>query len=146
MKLEKELVNAKARVKVIEVQEELEKSKTLNSGLNFGSHIGFTKNSSFRDRTGNNMQSISKNMNVLQLFDKNITRVKDALMHLVHLCRYGNLSISFSSHKNNMPKVLYYGTVYFLLGLRMRKFIVYWIQISKCWKKTRLWTKENWHS
>ena len=138
MKLEKVLVNAKARVKVIEVQEELEKSKTLNSSLNFGNHIGITKNSSFRDRTTNNMQSISKNMNVLQLFDKNMTSVKDALMHLVHLCRYGNLSISFSSHKNNMPKVLYYDIVSVLLGLRMRKFIVYWIQISKCWENTRL--------
>ena len=138
MKLEKVLVNTKARVKVIEVQEELEKSKTLNSSLNFGNHIGITKNSSFRDRTTNNMQSISKNMNVLQLFDKNMTSVKDALMHLVHLCRYGNLSISFSSHKNNMPKVLYYDIVSVLLGLRMRKFIVYWIQISKCWKNTRL--------
>ena len=42
MKLEEELVKAKARVKVIEAQEELEKGKTLSSGLNSGSQIGFT--------------------------------------------------------------------------------------------------------
>ena len=48
MKLEEELVKAKARVKVIEAQEELEKGKTLSSGLNSGSQIGFTENLGFR--------------------------------------------------------------------------------------------------
>ena len=51
MKLEEELVKAKARVKVIEAQEELEKGKSLNSCFNSGSQIGFTENLSFRDRT-----------------------------------------------------------------------------------------------
>ena len=76
MKLEEELVKAKARVKVIEVQEELEKGKSLDSGLNFGNQIGFSENLSFRDKTANNMQSINQNMNVLQLCDKNSARVK----------------------------------------------------------------------
>ena len=58
MKLEEELVKAKARVKVIEAQEELEKGKTISSGLNSDNQIGFTENLSFRGRTANNMQSI----------------------------------------------------------------------------------------
>ena len=36
MKLEEELVKAKARVNVTEAHEELENGKTLNSGLNSG--------------------------------------------------------------------------------------------------------------
>ena len=59
MKLEEELVKAKARVKVIEVREELEKGKTLSSGLNSGNQVGFTENLSFRSRIANNMQSIN---------------------------------------------------------------------------------------
>ena len=47
MKLEEELVKAKAGVKVTEAQGELEKGKTLDSGLNSGSQIGFTENLSF---------------------------------------------------------------------------------------------------
>ena len=76
MKLEEELVKAKARVKVIEAQEELEKGKTLSSYLNSGNQIGFNENLSFRGRTANNMQSINQNMNLLQLCDKNSTKVK----------------------------------------------------------------------
>ena len=69
------LVKAKARVKLTEAQEELEKGKTLNSGLiSSGNQIGFTKYLSFRDGNANNMQSINQNMNVLQLCDKNSTR------------------------------------------------------------------------
>ena len=69
-------IKAKARVKVIEAQEKLEKGKTLDPGLNSGSQIGFTKNLSFRNRTANNIQSINQNMNVLQLCDKNSMGVK----------------------------------------------------------------------
>ena len=58
MKLEEELVKAKARVKVIEAQEELEKGKTLSSGLNSDNQVGFTENLSFRGRNANNTQSI----------------------------------------------------------------------------------------
>ena len=76
MKLEQELVKAKARVKVTEVQEELEHGKTLDSGLNSGNQIGFTENFSFKDKTANNMQSINQNMNVLQLGNKRSARVK----------------------------------------------------------------------
>ena len=64
MKLEEELVKAKARVKVVEAQEKLEKVKTLSSGLNSGNQIGFTKNLSFWGRTTNSMQLINQNMNV----------------------------------------------------------------------------------
>ena len=60
MKLEEELVRTKARVKVIETQEELEKSKTLDFGLSSGNQIGFTENSSFRDRTADNMQPVNQ--------------------------------------------------------------------------------------
>ena len=60
------------------MKEELEKGKTLGSGLNSGSQIGFTENLSFRGRTANNMQSISQNMNVLQLCDKNSRRAKSS--------------------------------------------------------------------
>ena len=76
MKLEEELVKAKARVKVVQAQEKLEKGKTLSSGLNSGNQIGFTKNLSFWGRTANSMQLINQNMNVLQLCDKNSRRVK----------------------------------------------------------------------
>ena len=55
MKLEEELVKAKARVKVIEVQEELEKGETLSFGLNSGNQIGFIENLSFRCRTAKNI-------------------------------------------------------------------------------------------
>ena len=60
MKLEEELVRAKARVKVTEAQEELEKSKTLDFGLSSGNQIGFAENLSFRDRTADNMQSVNQ--------------------------------------------------------------------------------------
>ena len=70
MKLEEEWVKVKARIKVMKVQEELEKDKNLDSGLNSGNQIGFTENLSFRNRTANNMQSINQNMNVLQLCNK----------------------------------------------------------------------------
>ena len=75
MKLEEELVKEKARVKVIEVQEELKKGKTLSSYLNSGNQIGFNENLSFRGRTANNMQSINQNMKVLELCYKNSTEV-----------------------------------------------------------------------
>ena len=69
MKLEKELAKAKARVKVIKSQEELEKGKTLDSRLNLGNQIAFTTvNLSFWNRTANSIQSINQNMNVLQCF------------------------------------------------------------------------------
>ena len=76
IKLEEELVKAKARVKVIEAQERLEKDKTLDFGLNSDNQIGFTENLSFRDRTANNMQSINQNINVWQFCDINNIRVK----------------------------------------------------------------------
>ena len=76
MKLEEKLVKAKARVKIIEAQEELEKSKTLSSCLNSGNQIRSNENLSFRGGTANNMQSINQDMNVLQLCNKNITKVK----------------------------------------------------------------------
>ena len=60
------------------MQEELEKGKALNSGLNSGNQVGFTENLSFRGRTANDMQSIDQNINVLQLCHKNITRVKSS--------------------------------------------------------------------
>ena len=78
LKLEKEQVKAKARVKIIEMQEELEKGKNLSSSLNFGNQTGFTENLGFRGRTANIMQSINQNMNVLQICDKNSTRVKSS--------------------------------------------------------------------
>ena len=78
MKLEEELVEAKARVKVTEAQEELEKGKILSSGLNSGNQIGFTENLRFRGRAANNMQSINQNMNALQLCEKNSMRVKSS--------------------------------------------------------------------
>ena len=78
MKLEEELLKAMARVKVTEAQEELEKGKTLSSGLNSGNQIEFTENLSFRGRTANNMQSINQSMNVLQLYNKNSTTVKSS--------------------------------------------------------------------
>ena len=43
MKLEIVLIKAKARVKVIEAQEELEKGKTLDSGLNSGNQMDLLK-------------------------------------------------------------------------------------------------------
>ena len=51
MKLEEELAKAKARLKVIKVQEELEKGININSGLNSGHQIGFTGNLGKRERT-----------------------------------------------------------------------------------------------
>ena len=78
MKLEEELVKEKARVKIIEVQEELKKGKTLSSYLNSDNQIGFNENLGFRGRTANNMQSINQNMNVLQLCYKNSTEVKSS--------------------------------------------------------------------
>ena len=78
MKLEEELVKAKARLRVIEAQEELEKGKTLSSSLKSGNEIGFTENLSFRGRTANNIQSVNQNINVLQLCVKNSTRVKSS--------------------------------------------------------------------
>ena len=76
MKLEEELVKRKAGVKVIEAQEELDKGKFLDSGLNSDYQIGLTENSSFRDRTVNNIQSIKQNMNVLQHSNKKCARLK----------------------------------------------------------------------
>ena len=78
MKLEEELVKAKARLRVIEAQAELEKDKALSSGLKSDSQIGFTENLSFRGRAANNMQSINQNIKVLQLCVKNSTRVKSS--------------------------------------------------------------------
>ena len=98
MKLEEELVKAKARLKVIEVQEELEKGKTLSSGLNSGNQVGFTENLSFRSRIANNMQSINQNMNVLQPCDKNSTRVKSSEISET----FAKASPSYSSAVHNL--------------------------------------------
>ena len=78
MKPEKELVKVKGRIKIIKAQEELEKCKNFSSCLNSSNQVGFTENLSFSCRTANNIQSINQNMNVLQLCDRNSTRVKSS--------------------------------------------------------------------
>ena len=66
-------------MKVIEAQEELNKGKTLDSGLNSGNQIVFTEKWSFRNRNTNNTQSVNHNENLLQICDK-------GFWHIRHFC------------------------------------------------------------
>ena len=63
----------------------------------------------------------------------------------VHLCRYKNLPISLSSHKDNMPKVSHYNTVYFLryTHTRFMKYLFTNIQIQQNMLKRSLLFKRN---
>ena len=99
--LEEELVKAKARLKVTKAQEELEKGITINSGLNSGHQYGFTGNLGYRKRTANKMQSISQNMNFLQLFNTNSTRVKTSGRSET----FGKVSSSHSAAVRNLHKL-----------------------------------------
>ena len=100
MKLEEELVKAKARLKVTKAQEELENGITIESGLKSGHQFGFTGSLGYRERTANNMQSISQNLNFLQLFNTNSTRVKTSDRSET----FGKVSSSHSAAVHNLHK------------------------------------------
>ena len=60
MKLEEKLSRSKARVKTIEEQEEVEKSKTLDLLSNSGSQLEYTQYLKFTKRSADNMYSINE--------------------------------------------------------------------------------------
>ena len=61
IKLEEELARSKARVKTIEEQQELEKSKTFDFFLSPGNQLEYTEYLRFRKGTADNMHSVNQN-------------------------------------------------------------------------------------